>query len=191
MKSHILLRLAFVLALGDAACSGGADGDGSPPRDDPRADPSPVADVPGDGAPQQNSGSDGVVAFPSSYAQGELYATVTRGSTFEEAFASREAIAAVQNGQPMPSGTVLTLLIHTDGKLERIFVREKRTGWAAQNPPERRNGDWQNQEFTADGTVRTGADITSCFSCHASRQQDDFSYTLAQMRSYDLARSSR
>ena len=51
-----------------------------------------------------------LVTFPDSYTAGVLYATVDRGNIKEEIFTSRAAIDAVKNGQPIPSGTVITLV---------------------------------------------------------------------------------
>ena len=59
----------------------------------------------------------------------------------EELFTSREAIDAVKNGRPIPSGTVITMEDYRSGKLFRYVVMEKRTGWGAQYPPDIRDGD--------------------------------------------------
>jgi hypothetical protein len=126
-----------------------------------------------------------LVRFPENYDKGVLYTTVTRGNTYEELYTSREAIEAVKNRQPIPSGTIITLLIHRDGKLSEYFVMEKRTGWGAQNPPELRNGDWRFQAFTADRVVDRKANIGRCISCHANAQRDDYVYTLNRMKNYD------
>ncbi|MED4169733.1 hypothetical protein [Priestia megaterium] len=76
-----------------------------------------------------------LVKFPDNYDKGVNYATVNRGNVREEAYTSREAIEAVQNGQPIPSGTVITLEIYEDEELSEIFVMEKRDGWGDQPPP--------------------------------------------------------
>src|SRR5687767_7216990 len=91
-----------------------------------------------------------LVKFPENFAEGVLYATVERGNLKEEIFTSRVAIDAVKNGQPIPSGTVITLVDYRDGKLFRFVVMEKRTGWGAEYPPEKRNGEWEFQAFNAD-----------------------------------------
>jgi hypothetical protein len=127
-----------------------------------------------------------LVKFPEGYDKGVLFTTVTRGNTYEELYTSREAIEAVQNGQPIPSGTVITLEIYEDEELDRIFVMEKRTGWGDQNPPDMRNGDWQYQSFSPDGSVDEDADIGRCFSCHANAERDDYVNKLDEMKSYDL-----
>jgi hypothetical protein len=83
------------------------------------------------------------VKFPENHADGVHYATVNRGNIREELFTSREAINAVKNGKAIPGGTVITLVDYRDGKLFRYVVMEKRTGWGADHPPEKRNGEWE------------------------------------------------
>lgn len=140
------------------------------------------------GSSKQESPGSGteLVKFPEGYEKGELFTTVTRGNTYEELYTSREAIEAVQNGQLIPSGTVITLEIYEDEELDRIFVMEKRTGWGDQNPTDMRNGDWQYQSFSPDGSVDEEADIGRCFSCHANVERDDYVNKLDEMKSYDL-----
>jgi hypothetical protein len=140
-----------------------------------------------DSSKQESPGSGTeLVQFPEGYDKGVLFTTVTRGNTYEELYTSREAIEAVQNGQPIPSGTVITLEIYKDEELDRIFVMEKRDGWGDQNPPDMRNGDWQYQSFSPDGSVDEDADIGRCFSCHANVERDDYVNKLDEMKSYEL-----
>jgi hypothetical protein len=124
-----------------------------------------------------------LVKFPENYAAGVLYATVERGNIHEEIFASRAAIEAVKNGQPIPSGTVITLVDTRDGKLFRYVVMEKRTGWGAEYPPEKRNGEWEFQAFNADKSVNRNENLDRCFSCHKSQENEDFMFTFDQMKS--------
>ncbi|PAD37111.1 cytochrome P460 family protein [Terribacillus saccharophilus] len=128
-----------------------------------------------------------LVQFPEIYKEEELYTTVDRGSTHEEIYTSREVIESVQNGDPIPSGAVITLEIYREGDLAQIFVMEKREGWAEQNTSEMRNGDWQYQEFRPDGSVNEESDIGRCFSCHANVEREDFVNTLQEMESYELS----
>jgi hypothetical protein len=123
------------------------------------------------------------VKFPESYANGVHYATVNRGNILEELFTSREAINAVKNGQAIPSGTVIILVDYRDGKLFRYVVMEKRTGWGADYPPEKRNGEWEYQAFNADKSVNVNETLDRCFSCHKSQAANDFVFTLNQMKS--------
>jgi Cytochrome P460 len=128
-----------------------------------------------------------LVKFPDNYDKGVNYATVNRGNVREEAYTSRKAIEAVQNGQPIPSGTVITLEIYEDEELSEIFVMEKRTGWGDQTPPDTpRNGDWLYQEFNGDRSLDYEEDIGRCFTCHANQERDDYTNTLGEMKSYEL-----
>lgn len=128
-----------------------------------------------------------LVKFPENYDKGVNYTTVNRGNVREELYTSQEAIEAVQNGQPIPDGTVITLEIYRDEVLDEIFVMEKRTGWGDQTPQGTpRNGDWQYQEFNADKSLDYEEDIGRCFSCHANQERDDFVNTLEDMESYEL-----
>src|SRR5919206_170990 len=80
-----------------------------------------------------------LVEFPENYAGSVHYATVKRGNIREELFTSLDAIAAVKNGQPIPSGTVVTMEDYRDGKLFRYVVMEKRTSCATANGNSRRS----------------------------------------------------
>jgi hypothetical protein len=112
---------------------------------------------------------------------------VHRGNVREELYTSREAIEAVQSGQPIPSGTVITLEIYRDDELSEIFVMEKRTGWGDQTPQGTpSNGDWQYQEFNADRSLDYEEDIGRCFTCHANQERYDYMNTLGEMKSYEL-----
>lgn len=51
-----------------------------------------------------------LVTFPENDAEGVRYAIVERGNLREEIYTSRAAIDAVKNGQPIPSGTVISLV---------------------------------------------------------------------------------
>lgn len=124
-----------------------------------------------------------LVAFPANYAEGVRYTTIERGDTREEIFTSRAAVEVVKDGQPLPSGTVITLVDYRNGKLFRYVVMEKRTGWGADRPPENRNGEWEYQAFNADRTVNRGETLDRCFTCHKSQAERDFVFTLDRMRS--------
>jgi Cytochrome P460 len=133
-------------------------------------------------AGQVRAGSERV-KFPESYTAGVLYATVDRGNITDEMFTSRAAIDAVKNGQPIPSGTVITLVDYRDGELVQYAVMEKRTGWGAEYPPENRNGEWEYQAFNADKSENDKEDLNRCFSCHKTKEQQDFVFTFDQMKS--------
>jgi Cytochrome P460 len=124
-----------------------------------------------------------LVKFPENFAEGVHYTTVNRGNIREEFFTSRAAIDAVKNGQPFPSGTVITLVDYRHGKLFRYVVMEKHTGWSAEYPAEKRDGGWEFQAFNADKSVNQSEDVGRCFSCHKSQESQDFVFTLDQMKS--------
>jgi len=116
-----------------------------------------------------------------------LYTTVDRpdNKQFRELYVSPPAaIEAAKKGEPLPSGTVLTLVQFAakldasgnpekgpDGrfikdKLLAYTVMEKRTGWGAEYPDTIRNGEWEYQAFRADRSVNTAAKLEGCFNCH-------------------------
>jgi hypothetical protein len=124
-----------------------------------------------------------LVQFPENFAEGVHYATMSRGSIKEELFTSRAAIDAVKRGEPIPSGTAITLVDYRDGRLFRYVVMEKRTGWGADYPTEKRNGEWEFQAFNADKSVNVHENLDRCFSCHKSQANQDFVYTIDRIRS--------
>src|SRR6266852_6355600 len=103
-------------------------------------------------AAHARAGGDNVV-FPENYASGVLYTTVDRADNkqFRELYVSPPAaIEAAKKGEPMPSGTVITLVqyaalldvygnpqIAANGRFikgNRVVAytgMEKRTGWGA------------------------------------------------------------
>ena len=126
------------------------------------------------------------VAFPENHATGVLFTTVDRpdNKQFREFYTSAEALDAAKKGEPLPSGTVLTLVQYAakldpqgtpergaDGRFIKTnivgyTVMEKRTGWGAEYPDNVRNGEWEYQAFKADKTPNTAANLTACFNCH-------------------------
>jgi Cytochrome P460 len=124
-----------------------------------------------------------LVKFPENYAEGVRYTTVERFDIKEELVTTRAAIDAPKADQPLPSGAVLTLVDYRDGKLSRYVVMEKRTGWGADYPPDKRNGEWEFQWFNRDKSVKADDHLDRCFSCHKSREGHDFVWTLDQMKS--------
>lgn len=123
------------------------------------------------------------VAFLDNFADGMRYATVERGDVYEEIFTSRAAVEAVKKGQPVPSGTVITLVDYRGRKLFRYVVMEKRSSWGAEYPPEKRNGEWEFQAFNADRSVNRSENLDRCFGCHKGQAQQDHVFTLDRMRS--------
>ena len=144
------------------------------------------------------------IAFPENYAKGVLYTTVDRpdNKQYRELFSTPEAIAALKAGQPIPSGTVLTLVqfkavLNAAGEPEKdangrfikgdlvgYTVMEKRTGWGADYPEAKRNGEWEYRAFRADKTPNTQANHEACFTCHKPLGTGpDFVYTYERMKS--------
>ncbi|MBZ5752674.1 cytochrome P460 family protein [Metabacillus rhizolycopersici] len=177
MKKLLSPSLALLMSLTLTACNTNNDTNGSTQQE-----------LSGDISQKEPSGYDReLVKFPENYDKGVNYTTVHRGNVREELYTSREAIEAVQNGQPFPDGTVITLEIYKDEELDEIFVMEKRTGWGDQTPQGTpRNGDWQYQEFNADRSLDYEEDIGRCFTCHANQERDEYVNTLDEMKSYDL-----
>ena len=124
-----------------------------------------------------------LVQFPAKFADDVHYATVNRGNIKQDLYTSRQAVDAVKAGRPFPSGTVITLVDTRDGELFRYVVMEKRSGWGADYPPERRNGEWEFQAFNADKSVNSSESLARCFGCHQSQAQNDFVFTRDRMKS--------
>jgi len=148
------------------------------------------------------AGGDKVV-FPENYAKGVLYTTVDRpdNKQYRELYTSKAAIDAVKAGQPIPDGTVITMVnykaklnsagepekdangrfIKTD-ELAGIAVMEKRAGWGAEYPDDVRNGEWEYQAFKADKTVNDKANLKGCFTCHKPLDKQDFVFSFDKMK---------
>ncbi len=114
------------------------------------------------------------------------YTTVTRGEVTEHLMTTREAIEAVQKGQPIPAGTHVALVDYRGGKVFRYFIIEKGENWGADYDERRRTGDWQFQWFKPDGTINTAENTARCQSCHTSRADRDFLYSFNEMRRFEL-----
>jgi plastocyanin len=144
------------------------------------------------------------IEFPSDYLKGVLYQTLDRhdNKQYRELYAPAAAVEAVRKGQPIPSGTVLTLVqwsVEQDEKGNPIkdangrFVKkaiightvmEKRTGWGADYPADwPRNGEWEYAVFTPDGrpNEKANANNKACFTCHLPHARQDFVISLAKL----------
>jgi len=144
------------------------------------------------------------IKFPSDYLKGVLYQTLDRPDTkqYRELYATPAAVEAVRKGQPIPSGTVLTLVqwsVHQDDKGNPLkdadgrfikkdiiahTVMEKRNGWGADYPADwPRNGEWEYAVFTADGqpNAKGNANNKACFTCHLPHVKQDFVISLAKL----------
>ena len=143
------------------------------------------------------------IKFPEGFEKGVLYATVDRYDIKQhrELYSTPEAVKAVREGKPIPSGTVLTLIqfaAKTDekgipvkgadgrfvkGDVVAYGVMEKRTGWGAGYPAEWRNGEWEYSAFTKDRkpNEKANAGIKACFDCHKPHEKQDFVMSLARL----------
>lgn len=114
-------------------------------------------------------------------------------------YANPESWRDAKAGQPAPYGTVLVMedrkaRLKADGSPETdaegrmvptdevtaVFLMEKRRGWGADYPPEKRNGEWEYAWFNPDGSRRAEARFDGCFACHKSRTGRDFTFTFAK-----------
>jgi hypothetical protein len=137
-----------------------------------------------------------LVNFPEDLEAGIVFATYDRGDIHENIYVnSREAIEAVQNGEELPNGTVITLEGFRDGELEHYLVMERRSGWGSQYSPEERTGEWEFQAFTPDEEVMEdgigGPAIGRCYTCHANQERDQYMNSLDQMKEFDLGEISQ
>ena len=134
------------------------------------------------------------IKFPANYKDHVLYTTVDRhdNKQFRELWGTPEAVAAMKAKQPLPSGSVLTLIQYkaqvdasgnpikgpdgrfVKGDLVAYTVMEKRTGWGTEYPAEWRNGDWEYAAFGPDGKLNEKANYKACFECHKPHENTDF-----------------
>jgi plastocyanin len=153
-----------------------------------------LASVPGSAGPEK-------IAFPANYKDHVLYATVDRydNKQYRELYGTPEAVKAVREGKPIPSGTVLTLVQYKaqvdaagnpvkdangrfiKGDLVGVTVMEKRTGWGTEYPDDIRNGEWEYSAFTADQKFNDKANYKACFQCHKPHAKQDYVISLARL----------
>ena len=96
------------------------------------------------------------------------YTTVERGVTVEHMLTTDEALAAIKAGSPVPVGTQIVLQDFQSGELERFLVAQKMGEGVA---------DWQYQWFWPDGSLNAEIRTDQCYSCHRSREADQFMFT--------------
>lgn len=163
-------------------------------------------------APQLHAGRDRVV-FPERYAEGVMYTTadhpvstrpwateLENTAQYRKHYATTGAIKALRNGEPIPSGSVITVVKYrakldaqsnpmrydngrfVRGDLIGFSVMEKRTGWGVEYPTEIRNGEWEFREFTADGKPNDKVNLLACFQCHRSQAKKDFLFTFDKIK---------
>jgi hypothetical protein len=142
------------------------------------------------------------IEFPQDYAKGVLYTTVDRpdNKQHRELYGPAAALDAAKKGEPLPSGTVLTMVqyaakLDPQGAPEKdangrfiktnivgYTVMEKRTGWGTEYPDNIRNGEWEYQAFKADKTPNPAANLTACFNCHKPYDKQDFVITYDKLK---------
>src|SRR5262245_17515071 len=152
--------------------------------------------VPGTAGPDK-------IAFPANWKDHVLYTTVDRYDIKQhrELYASSQAaVDAMKGGQPLPDGTVLTLVQYKaqvdaagvpvkgpDGRFVKgdpiaVAVMEKRAGFGTGYPPELRNGDWEYAVFNPAGALNEKANYKGCFECHEPHERQDYVISLAALR---------
>ncbi|MEV5027455.1 cytochrome P460 family protein [Paenibacillus sp. LPE1-1-1.1] len=187
MKIRLILSLGLLLCLILTACSNDdTDTMDTPQQTDTMDNSQQEENSSGASGEYAEIGSGAnLVQFPD-FEKGIVFATYDRGDIHENIYVnSKEAIEAVQNGEELPNGTVITLEGYKDGEIEHYLVMEKRTGWGSKYSPKERNGDWEYQHFTPDREVAED-DIGRCFSCHANQERDDFMNSMDQMKEFNL-----
>jgi hypothetical protein len=113
------------------------------------------------------------------------YTTVRRGEVTEQIMTTPEALAAVKNGQPIPSGTHFVLVDYRDGKVHRYFVMQNGLDWGKDYDEGRRTTDWQFQWFWADKSVNMDENTARCQSCHNSRADENYLYTFDALKAFN------
>jgi len=142
------------------------------------------------------------IVFPDGFDKGVLYTTVDRADNkqYRELYTSQAAVDAAKKGEPMPDGTVVTLIqyrakLGADGNPEKdangrfiktdiigYTVMEKRKGWGAEYPDNIRNGEWEYQAFTPAKQPNPNAKLTACFECHKPLPSaSDYLFTYGKM----------
>lgn len=105
----------------------------------------------------------------------ERYTTVERGVSAEHMMTSREALAALKEGSPVPVGTHMVLVDYRDGKVFRYFVSQK-VGEGVD--------EWAFQWFHPDRSIKADENTARCYSCHRSRQDSQFMFTMPEAQAF-------
>jgi len=113
------------------------------------------------------------------------YTTVRRGNVTEHIMTTPEAIQAVKEGRPVPTGTHFALVDYRDGKVYRYFIMEKGESWGGDYPAGRRTGDWQFQWFWPDRSVNLNENTARCQSCHSSQSGAEYLFTGNRIPRFD------
>jgi hypothetical protein len=149
---------------------------------------------------QVHAGAD-KVAFPENYAAGVKYLVVDKPSKqVHEFYATPAAIEAARQGQEMPDGTFFIGVHYNaqlggdgnpikgpDGRFVKADLRgyavmQKRNGWGAEYPDEKRNGNWEYRYFNADKTPNEKVNLGACFECHKPLAKQDFVFSYESLK---------
>lgn len=103
------------------------------------------------------------------------YTNIQRGEKLEEMFATPAAIAILKNSKPLPTGTQVVLVEHMRGKPFRYLV--------AQKMGEGKH-EWKYQSFLPDRSIQKDENPARCFSCHQSRQDQQYMHTLSDAQRF-------
>lgn len=106
----------------------------------------------------------------------EHYTTVRRGVTREHMLTSREALTAIQAGQPVPTGTHVVLVDYQSDVLTRYLVAQKIGAGV---------DDWEYQWFWPDRSIKANENMAQCYGCHQrSRGDRQFMFTYSDALSF-------
>jgi cytochrome P460 len=151
---------------------------------------------------QVRAGADNI-AFPADYAKGVIYMTLDRpeNKQVRDYMTSQAALDAAKKGAPLPNGTVIIVVQYAaqldaqgnpakdaSGRMIKTNnivgynVMEKRTGWGAEYPEIKRNGEWEYQVFRADKTPNPNANLNSCFMCHKPQAEQDYVFSYDKLK---------
>jgi plastocyanin len=143
------------------------------------------------------------IQYPANWKDHVQYLIVDRHDVkqYRELYASSQAaVDAMKAGQPLPDGTVLTLVQYkaqvdaagvpvrdakgrfVKGDLIAHAVMQKKAGFGTEYPPELRNGDWEYAVFGPDTKLNEKANYKACFECHKPHEKLDYVISLAAVR---------
>lgn len=126
------------------------------------------------GSPSRAFAESNAVTFPP-LEQFVHYTTVERGDSTEHMMASPATLALLKAGSPVPVGSHLVLVDYRNGAVFRYFVSQKIGAGVA---------DWQFQWFHPDRSIKSDENTARCHSCHRSRQESQFMFTLSEAKSF-------
>lgn len=141
--------------------------------------------------------------FPADYkTRYTRYATVNypERPQVRHLYANDVALAAAREGRPVPEGAFVVMEVYTpklddqkvpvkgaDGnlvpdKLAFIAAMARHAGWGKDIPEILRNGDWNYAALNPDLSLRSAANQAECLACHKPMSQDNYLFSLKQLR---------